>query len=131
MVIIDDETEAGRPVSSQLSSSFRALFQVSRCCMTHPPLRAASKNGEAKTNTSLCALCSCIRFQLDAGTRRENNIPKRGRSDGNLYRSRKARIFMESRISIDKFIGLVILGGQAFILAVIRGGAVGYDRRRC
>lgn len=55
-MIIDEATDAGRPVSRQLSSSFRALSQVSGCYTTHPPLRAASKNGEAKTNTSLCAL---------------------------------------------------------------------------
>ena len=87
-MVMTEEMDCGRPVlvSAQL------------------PLRAASKNGEAKKRTSLCALCQCVRRARDSSG---EDRPERCALHNNLDVAGQLTVLRERLVELDSLLGLV------------------------
>ena len=96
-IVITEETDWGRPVSDQL------------------PLRAASKNGEAKKRTSLCALFVESTRLVGTVQGTITHPPECGILDNDLDRSRKTAILCESAVDSNRLFIVAKVGGREIV----------------
>ncbi len=85
-MVMTEDMEGGRPVSA------------------HSPLRAASKKGDAKYNTSLCALALIELLPL---RNTEQRVPECGALDYDLDGAGEPAVLCERLIELDRFVVVV------------------------